>query len=189
MPLDRAVASRGWRFADRVPRDRTIPLSRARRTAAPEALPAPEAPRLWHLRHLRHVRHPYNGPVGTSVTNGIKVQVESRFIPERSSVEEQQFFFAYHVRISNEGTGTAQLVSRHWVITNADGEEQEVRGPGVVGEQPVLKPGDTFEYTSFCPLTTAVGTMHGSYTMVTPDGGTFEAAIAPFTLAAPNALN
>lgn len=127
--------------------------------------------------------------MGTSVTNGIRVQVESRYIPERSSAQERQFFFSYRVRISNEGAETAQLVSRHWVITNADGEEQEVRGPGVVGEQPVLKPGDTFEYTSFCPLTTAVGTMHGSYTMVTPDGATFEAAIAPFTLAVPHALN
>lgn len=132
---------------------------------------------------------PYNDWVATSVTNGIKVEVESRFIPERSSTQEQQYFFAYRVKISNEGDGTAQLVSRHWIITNADGEEQEVRGPGVVGEQPVLKPGDTFEYTSFCPLTTAVGTMHGSYTMVTPDGATFEAAIAPFTLAVPHALN
>lgn len=137
------------------------------------------------------VRHaaPYNESVSISVTNGIKVEVESRFVPERSSAQEQQYFFAYRVRISNEGDGTAQLMSRHWIITNADGEEQEVRGPGVVGEQPVLKPGDTFEYTSFCPLTTAVGTMHGSYTMVTPDGATFEAAIAPFTLAVPNALN
>jgi len=123
------------------------------------------------------------------VTNGIKVEVESRFIPERSSTQEQQYFFAYRVKISNDGGGTAQLMSRHWIITNADGEEQEVRGPGVVGEQPVLKPGDTFEYTSFCPLTTAVGTMHGSYTMVTPDGATFEAVIAPFTLAVPYALN
>ena len=123
------------------------------------------------------------------MTNGIRVEVESRFIPERSSAQEQQFFFAYRVKISNDGSGVAQLVSRHWIITNADGEAQEVRGPGVVGEQPVLKPGETFEYTSFCPLTTAVGTMKGSYTMVTPDGGTFEAAIAPFTLAVPNALN
>lgn len=124
-----------------------------------------------------------------AVTNGIRVQVRSRFIPERSSAADRQFFFAYHVRISNEGTTTAQLVSRHWIITNAEGEAQEVRGLGVVGEQPVLHPGETFEYTSFCPLTTAVGTMHGSYTMVTPDGGTFEARIAPFTLAVPNALN
>lgn len=130
----------------------------------------------------------YNQRV-TPVTHGIKVEVESRFVPERSSVAEQQYFFAYRIRISNEGATTAQLVSRHWIITNADGEVQEVRGPGVVGEQPVLAPGDTFEYTSFCPLTTAVGSMHGSYTMVTPDGDTFEAEIAPFTLAAPNALN
>jgi ApaG protein len=127
--------------------------------------------------------------VSDTVTKGIRVQVRSVFVPERSAPREQHFFFAYHVRISNEGDGPAQLVSRHWVITNADGDVQEVRGPGVIGETPVLAPGAAFEYTSYCPLTTAVGTMQGSYTMVTPDGATFDAAIAPFTLAAPNALN
>lgn len=111
------------------------------------------------------------------------------FVPERSAPREKHYFFAYHVRISNEGEETAQLVSRHWKITNADGEEQEVRGPGVVGETPVLTPGAAFEYTSYCPLTTAVGTMEGSYTMVTPEGSSFDAAIAPFTLAMPHALN
>jgi ApaG protein len=111
------------------------------------------------------------------------------FLRDRSVPRDQQYFFAYHVTISNEGAGTAQLVSRHWIITNADGEVQEVKGPGVVGEQPVLEPGASFEYTSYCELTTSVGTMHGTYTMVTPDGDTFEAAIAPFTLAVPNALN
>jgi ApaG protein len=127
--------------------------------------------------------------VSDTVTRGIRVQVRSVFVPERSSPREQHFFFAYHVRISNEGPETAQLQSRHWIITNADGDEQEVRGPGVVGETPVLNPGDAFEYTSYCPLTTAVGTMQGSYTMTTPDGATFDAEIAPFTLAMPNALN
>lgn len=124
-----------------------------------------------------------------TVTNGIRVKVESMYVPERSAPRESQYFFAYHVRISNEGPEAAQLVSRHWIITNADGEVQEVKGPGVVGEQPLLGPGDEFEYTSFCPLSTAVGTMHGSYTMVGAGGNTFEARIAPFTLAAPNALN
>jgi ApaG protein len=117
------------------------------------------------------------------------VQVEGMYVPERSAPRESQYFFAYHVRISNQGPAAAQLVSRHWIITNADGEVQEVKGPGVVGEQPLLGPGDEFEYTSYCPLTTAVGTMHGSYTMVDAGGDTFEARIAPFTLAAPNALN
>ena len=124
-----------------------------------------------------------------TVTNGIRVKVESMYVPERSSPRESQYFFAYHVRISNEGPEAAQLLSRHWIITNADGEVQEVKGPGVVGEQPLLGPGDDFEYTSFCPLGTAVGTMHGSYTMKGAGGDAFEARIAPFTLAAPNALN
>jgi ApaG protein len=80
-------------------------------------------------------------------------------------------------------------VSRHWIITDSDGDVQEVRGDGVVGHQPVLEPGTSFEYTSYCPLRTNVGTMHGSYQMVRPDGETFDARIAPFTLAVPNALN
>ena len=87
------------------------------------------------------------------------------------------------------GTDTAQLISRHWIITNADGETEDVQGPGVVGEQPLLKPGEHFAYTSFCPLKTNVGTMHGSYTMVTPAGEAFQVKIAPFTLAVPYALN
>ena len=111
------------------------------------------------------------------------------FLPDRSSPRENQYLFAYHVTISNVGDETAQLVSRHWIITSAEGEVEEVEGPGVVGEQPVLEPGMSFEYTSFCPLKTAVGTMHGSYKMVKPDGESFEARIAPFTLAIPNALN
>ena len=124
-----------------------------------------------------------------SVTRGIRVSVQSRFEAERSSPDEGQWFFSYHVRISNESDETAQLVSRHWIITNADGEQQEVRGPGVVGETPVLPPGTAFEYTSYCDLATAVGTMQGTYSMVTPAGDTFDVAIAPFTLAMPNALN
>ena len=124
-----------------------------------------------------------------TTTDGIRVQVTSKFLPERSAPKEKQFLFAYHIRISNEGAETAQLISRHWVITNTEGEEKEVRGPGVVGETPVLAPGASFEYTSFCDLPTAVGTMHGSYTMVRPGGAAFEARIAPFTLAVPHALN
>ncbi|MGQ0732494.1 MAG: Co2+/Mg2+ efflux protein ApaG [Acidobacteriota bacterium] len=124
-----------------------------------------------------------------ATTNGIRVEVLSFFVPEQSSPREGQFFFAYQITISNLGDETAQLLSRHWVITDAEGEVQEVRGPGVVGEQPVLEPGMSFEYTSSCPLKTNVGVMHGSYTMARPDGRTFEAQIAPFTLAVPNALN
>jgi ApaG protein len=117
------------------------------------------------------------------------VQVRSQFLPERSAPRQNQYLFSYTITISNVGEETAQLLSRHWVITDAEGEVQEVRGPGVVGEQPVLEPGMSFEYTSYCPLATNVGTMQGSYTMVRPDGETFDAQIAPFTLAVPNALN
>ncbi len=124
-----------------------------------------------------------------TTTKGIRVQVESRYLPEQSSPKDSQYLFAYRIRISNQGDGQAQLVSRHWVITDADGHVEQVQGPGVVGEQPVLSPGSIFEYTSFCPLRTAVGAMQGTYQMVTGDGDEFDAVIAPFTLAMPNALN
>jgi ApaG protein len=102
---------------------------------------------------------------------------------------EGQWFFAYTIRITNEGDDTAQLVSRHWVITDAAGAVEEVRGPGVVGHQPVLRPGESFEYTSACPLTTSFGTMKGTYQMVTKGGVTFDAEIAPFELTEPYAIN
>jgi ApaG protein len=124
-----------------------------------------------------------------STTRGIRIQVTSRYLPDRSSPREGTYLFTYHVRISNVGAETAQLVSREWIITNADGEVERVKGPGVVGEQPVLPPGGAFEYDSFCPLKTAVGSMQGSYQMVTVGGEKFDALIAPFTLAVPNALN
>ena len=124
-----------------------------------------------------------------TTTRGIRIQVESSYDEERSAPDESYYFFAYQVRISNEGEETAQLISREWIITDAQGQEQHVQGPGVVGEQPVLAPGQTFEYTSFCPLPTPVGTMHGSYQMVTRAGERFDAVIAPFSLAAPHAVN
>ena len=124
-----------------------------------------------------------------TTTNGIRVQVTTKFLPERSSPKDHEYWFAYFIRISNVGAETAQLLHRHWVITNTDGEEEEVRGEGVVGDKPVLEPGAIYNYNSFCHLKTSVGTMHGEYTMVTPAGVTFEARIAPFTLAVPNALN
>lgn len=122
-----------------------------------------------------------------TTTQGIRIQVVTQFLPQES--RGGNFRFAYHINISNVGTETAQLISRHWIITDSDGHVEEVEGPGVVGAQPVLEPGGTFEYTSYCPLPTPVGTMHGTYTMVTASGDTFEARIAPFTLAIPNALN
>jgi len=94
-------------------------------------------------------------------TRGIHIQVTSAYLPERSSPQDSQYFFTYRVRISNVGTERTQLISRAWVITDSDGNVQEVRGPGVVGEQPVLAPGTSFEYSSFCPLKTPVGSMHG----------------------------
>ena len=124
-----------------------------------------------------------------ATTRGIRVEVEARYVPERSAPDRSQYFFAYRVRISNVGDEAAQLVSRKWLITDGDGKEQVVEGAGVVGEQPLLAPGASFEYTSFCPLPTPYGTMHGTYRMVTPSGAQFEATIAPFTLALPHSVN
>jgi ApaG protein len=122
-----------------------------------------------------------------TTTRGVRVEVESEYLADRS--DGRTWSFAYHVRITNEGDETVQLVSREWIITDGDGNVERVKGPGVVGEHPILEPGASFEYTSFCPLPTEVGAMEGSYTMRTRSGATFEAAIAPFTLAAPGMVN
>ena len=124
-----------------------------------------------------------------ATTEGIRIEVASLYIRERSDPEADVYFFAYRVRITNVGEAPAQLMTRHWVITDANGHEEDVRGPGVVGETPLLAPGQRFEYTSACPLPTAVGTMHGSYEMLREDGTTFDAEIAPFLLAVPGAVN
>lgn len=127
-----------------------------------------------------------------AITNGIRVRVASQYLPEHSQgggANERQWFFAYTVKISNEGLDTVQLVSRHWVITDANGHVEEVRGPGVVGAQPVLAPGESFEYTSGCPLKTSYGTMRGTYQMVADDGQQFDAEIAAFALNVPYAVN
>ncbi len=117
-----------------------------------------------------------------ATTKGIQVKVESEYIPERSDPQNQFYFFAYHVTITNQGNDTAQLVSRHWTITDGNGVVEEVKGPGVVGEQPVLDPGDSFEYTSACPLKTPMGRMVGTYQMKLGNGKTFDAEIAEFKL-------
>jgi ApaG protein len=128
--------------------------------------------------------------VSDTTTRGVRILVRPRFVPEQSDPDNGQWLFAYHITIRNTGEQTVQLVSRHWVITNGEGRVEEVRGPGVVGYQPVLKPGEEFEYTSGCPLTTPVGTMHGEFNMVVPDSGEkFDARIDPFRLAVPKALN
>ena len=124
-----------------------------------------------------------------TTTRGIRIQVRSEFLPARSSPRDGHYVFQYHVRIANVGTETAQLLSREWTVTNAEGEVEKYKGPGMVGQQPVLTPGDAFEYTSFCPLKTAVGSMQGSYQMITARGERFDAEIARFTLAVPYALN
>ena len=124
-----------------------------------------------------------------AVTEGIRVNVMCRYLPERSQPAARQFAFAYTVTIANEGERPAQLLTRHWIITDADGQVQEVRGDGVVGAQPRLVPGQSFEYGSWCMLATPHGTMHGTYQMVRDDGTRFDAEIAPFLLALPNSLN
>ena len=127
--------------------------------------------------------------MSSTVTEGIQVTVRPSFWPERSAPESGQFAFAYAVQISNVGTETAQLKSRHWIITDANGQVEEVRGQGVVGETPRLGPGERFQYQSWAMIRTPFGTMRGSYTFVRPDGSTFEARIGEFALTQPNALN
>lgn len=119
----------------------------------------------------------------------IVVTAESQYLAEQSDPQEGRYVFAYHIVIRNTGNVAAQLISRHWIIRDADAHVQEVRGLGVVGHQPLLKPGERFEYTSGCVLTTPVGTMRGSYQMTAEDGTQFEAPIAEFTLAMPRVLH
>lgn len=119
----------------------------------------------------------------------IEVTAVSRFIEEQSDLEANRYVFAYHITIRNVGRITAQLVSRHWVIADAEGTVQEVQGAGVIGQQPVLQPGQSFEYTSGCTIATPVGTMKGSYQMVAEDGTPFDADIPEFTLAMPRTLH
>jgi ApaG protein len=119
----------------------------------------------------------------------IKVSANAFFVPEQSDEENDQYVFAYTIKITNIGSVGAKLISRHWVITDAEGKVQEVRGVGVVGEQPELKPGESFEYTSGSSLETIVGTMRGSYQMVATDGTRFEAMIPEFTLSVPRVLH
>lgn len=125
-----------------------------------------------------------------TTTRGVRITVRPRFVPEQSDPENGQWLFAYHITIRNQGDKPVQLLSRHWIITNGEGHVEEVRGAGVVGYQPLLRPGEEFQYTSGCPLTTPVGTMHGEFNMVEPDSGEkFDAKIDPFRLAVPKALN
>lgn len=122
-----------------------------------------------------------------AVTRGISVTVTPRFMPEESSPDDGRYFFAYTVEIINTGLERVQLRARYWKIIDGNGSIQEVRGAGVVGKQPVLGPGESFHYTSGCPLATPDGTMEGAYDMVTAEGETFQAAIPAFSLDSPHA--
>ncbi|MGE5491266.1 MAG: Co2+/Mg2+ efflux protein ApaG [Actinomycetota bacterium] len=119
----------------------------------------------------------------------VEVEAAPEFIPDQSDPENDRYVFAYTITIRNIGSVPAQLISRHWIITDANESIQEVRGLGVVGHQPLLKPGEKFEYTSGCSLSTPVGTMKGTYQMVAEDGTQFEAPIPEFTLAVPRVLH
>jgi ApaG protein len=123
--------------------------------------------------------------ISEAVTRGVRVRVQSEYSPDQSAPAKNQWFFLYTVTISNDGAETVQLLTRHWIITDGTGHIEEVRGPGVVGKQPTLKPGESFEYTSGCPLTTPFGVMEGTYQMITQAGDRFDAKIAPFTLSEP----
>jgi ApaG protein len=127
-------------------------------------------------------------PTSTATTQGIRVDVRSHYLADQSSPRDDRYVFAYTITISNEGALTAQLKTRHWIITDARGVVEEVRGDGVVGEQPRLGPGQSFQYTSGCVLNTPIGTMHGTYRMWRDDGSYFDAVIAPFSLASPMAV-
>lgn len=140
-------------------------------------------------REQGEVRGSDEKAVSIAVTNGIRVSVQSVYVPEQSAPKGRRYVFAYTVKIANEGTASAQLKSRHWIITDGEGKIEEVRGPGVVGQEPLLRPGDQFEYTSGCVLQTPRGEMRGTYQMHRSDGSTFDATIAPFSLALPYSLN
>lgn len=121
--------------------------------------------------------------LSVAVTSGVKVEVAARFSPEHSDKKRPLFFFVYTITITNEGSETVQLLHRHWEITDGNGKVEHVRGPGVVGEQPTLKPGQKFEYTSGCPLSTPFGFMKGEYRMIVVDTGElFDAEVAGFPL-------
>lgn len=127
--------------------------------------------------------------MSTATTEGFKISVSTQYVAHQSAPQSKRYVFAYTIRIENSGSVTAQLKSRHWIITDGNGKVEEVRGPGVIGQQPLLRPGEHFEYTSGCVLETPRGTMRGTYQMRCPDGRAFDAAIAPFDLTLPYSLN
>ena len=132
---------------------------------------------------------PTLAPVSDAVTKSIRVEVLSRYSPENSRPPQREWVFQYTVRITNQGAETVQLLSRHWIITDMLGNIKEVEGPGVVGQQPVLRPGESYKYSSWCPLRTPVGMMHGTYQILGADSSHFDIEIAPFALRAPQIVH
>ncbi len=128
-------------------------------------------------------------PMSEAITENIRVEVLSRYSAENSRPLEDNWVFQYTVRITNQGPETVQLISRHWIITDGSQHAEEVKGPGVVGEQPVLAPGESFQYSSWCPLKTPTGNMRGTYQMARASGDQFDIEIAPFALKARYAVN
>ncbi|MDB5695864.1 MAG: Co2+/Mg2+ efflux protein ApaG [Sphingomonas bacterium] len=120
-----------------------------------------------------------------TTTRGVTVRVSVSYLPEQSEPRRGRWFWAYHIRLENEGAGAVQLLTRHWIITDGRGAKHTVEGEGVVGEQPLIEPGGSFDYVSGCPLATPTGAMQGSYRMVAEDGTTFDVDIPPFALIAP----
>lgn len=124
-----------------------------------------------------------------TTTDQVHIQVQTNYIPERSDPSKPIFFFAYHIKISNHGEDTVQLKNRYWHLTDGNGNIEEVRGPGVVGNKPFIQYGESFEYTSFCPLPTEFGVMHGHFEMINEHGKKFNAKISPFRLSIPFSVN
>ena len=121
-------------------------------------------------------------PLSDAVTEGVRVEVLARHSPENTKAAQDQWVFQYTVRITNQRQDPVQLVSRHWIITDALDEVREVKGPGVIGQQPLLAPGESFKYSSWCPLPTPAGRMRGTYRMRSGDGAEFDIEVAPFAL-------
>ena len=131
----------------------------------------------------------YRCRMSSAETEGIRVEVEGSYRRDRSDPPQHRFLFTYTVTIANQGTEPAQLLTRHWIILDGNGHREDVRGDGVVGHQPRLEPGQSFEYTSYCVLRTSHGSMRGSYQLVRDDGRRFDAAIAQFPLVVPELIN
>jgi ApaG protein len=131
----------------------------------------------------------YSAPMSEAVTNFIRVEVMSQYSVENSRPLQDVWVFEYTVRITNQGNETVQLLSRHWIITDGLDHVEEIKGPGVVGEQPVLAPGESFKYSSWCPLKTPTGVMRGTYQMARAGGAEFDIVIAPFALKARYLVN